>query len=157
MEKIMLKSVSSSVVFVMGLVLFLAAGPVNAQLGNSGSIDGVVKDPSGGVVVGAAVEMSNPVSGFGRQATTGSDGSFHFSNVPFNPYHLVVTAAGFASYTQDVDVRSTVPMTVQIGLKIGTAATSVTVEATAETWSRMIRLFIPTWTKRSPTACRCKA
>jgi hypothetical protein len=125
----MLKHLSISVVFVLGLVLFFAAGPASAQLGNSGSIEGVVKDPSGGVIAGATVEMSNPVSGFKRETATGNDGSFRFTNVPFNPYHVVVTAEGFASYTQDVDVRSTVVVTVQIGLKIGTAATSVTVEA----------------------------
>jgi hypothetical protein len=125
----MLKHWSSSVVLVLGLVLFFAACPANAQLGNSGSIDGVVKDPSGGVIAGATVEISNPVSRFSRQTTTGSDGSFHFSNVPFNPYHMVVTAAGFNSYTQDVEVRSTVPTSVQIGLKVGTEVQSVMVEA----------------------------
>jgi hypothetical protein len=125
----MLKSLSSSVVFVLGLVLFLAAGPANAQSGNSGSIEGVVKDPSGGVVAGATIEISYAVSGFHRETTTGSEGSFKFTNVPFNSYHMVVTAGGFASYSEDVDVRSGVPVAVQIGLKMGTAQTSVTVEA----------------------------
>jgi hypothetical protein len=118
-----------SAFLILGLSLLFAAVPGRAQLGNSGLIEGVVKDPSGGVVANATVEVSNPVSGFQRSVTTGNEGSFKFTNVPFNPYHLVVTAAGFASYTQDVDVRSTVPTTVQISLKIGTAATSVTVEA----------------------------
>ena len=125
----MLKSLSISVVFVLGLVLFLASGPANAQLGNAGSIEGVVKDSSGGVVPGAKVEISYPVSGYQRETTTGSDGSFRFSNVPFNTYHLVVTTSGFAPYTQDVDVRSSVPTGIQIALKLGTAATSITVEA----------------------------
>src|SRR5208282_4994621 len=99
---------------------------------NSGSIQGVVQDPSGGVVAGAMVEISYPVSGYDKQATTGKDGSFRFTNVPFNTYHLVVTATGFVSYTQDVDVRSTVPAVVQIGLVVGSAAaTSVMVEASA--------------------------
>src|SRR5437867_7016315 len=124
----MFKRLSISVVF--GLVLFFAAAPAKAQVGNSGSIEGVVKDASGGVVVGATVEISYPVSGYHRETTTGSDGGYRFANVPFNPYHLVVTAPGFASFTQDVDVRSTVPTTVPIILKIGTAATSITVEAT---------------------------
>jgi len=125
----MLKRLSRFTVFVFGFVLLLTAEPVNAQMGNSGSIEGVVKDASGGVVAGATVEVSNPVSGFKRETATGSDGSFRFSNVPFNPYHLTVTAAGFASYTQDVDVRSTVPTTLQIGLKVGAAAETVKVEA----------------------------
>src|SRR5712691_7627954 len=115
--------------FVLSLGLLICATSSRAQLGNSGSIEGVVKDPSGGVVAGATVEISYAVSGFHREATTGSDGSFHFSNVPFNPYHLTVTATGFNSYSQDVDVRSSVPVAVQISLNIGTASASITVEA----------------------------
>jgi len=98
-------------------------------VGNAGAIEGVVKDSSGGVVPGAKVEISYAVSGYQRETTTGSDGSFRFSNVPFNTYHLVVTTSGFAPYTQDVDVRSSVPTGIQIALKLGTAATSITVEA----------------------------
>jgi hypothetical protein len=101
---------------------------VRGQVGNSGSIEGVVKDPSGSAVAGASVEMSNPVSGFRREITTGDDGAFRVTNVPFNSYHMVITAPGFAGYTQDIDVRSGVPISVQIALKIGTANTSVTVE-----------------------------
>jgi hypothetical protein len=125
----MLKHLSICAVFVLGFVLLLMAGPAKAQLGNAGSIEGVVKDSSGGVVAGAKVEINFPVTGYQRETTTGSDGTFRFSNVPFNPYHLVVTAPGFASSTQDVDVRSSVPTSIQIGLKVGTAATSITVEA----------------------------
>jgi Carboxypeptidase regulatory-like domain/TonB-dependent Receptor Plug Domain len=75
------------------------------------------------------VEISNPVTGLQRSTATGADGAFRFTNLPFNPYHMVVTADGFAGFTQDVDVRSTVPTVVPVSLKIGTAATSVTVEA----------------------------
>ena len=87
----------------------LSAGTARAQGANAGSISGNVKDATGAVIAGASVEIANPVSGYTRYATTGSDGSFKFENVPFNPYHLVVTSKGFASYTEDVDVRSTVP------------------------------------------------
>ena len=125
----MMKRLSISVVFALGLVLSVAVAPANAQLGNAGSIEGVVKDSSGGVIPGAKVEISYSVSGYQRETTTGSDGSFRFTNVPFNTYHLVVTTSGFAPYTQDVDVRSSVPTGIQIALKLGTAATSITVEA----------------------------
>jgi hypothetical protein len=125
----MLKRLSICTVFVLGFVLLLTAGPAKAQLGNAGSIEGVVKDSSGGVVAGAKVEISYAVSGYQRETTTGGDGTFHFTNVPFNTYHLVVTASGFAPFTQDVDVRSSVPTSIQIGVKVGTEVTSVTVEA----------------------------
>jgi hypothetical protein len=117
--------------FVLSFSFLFCAIPSRAQMGNSGSIEGVVKDPSGGVVAGAIVEISYLVSGYQRQTTTGSDGAFRFTNVPLNTYHLVVMAPGFASLTQDVDVRSSVPISVPINLKIGSAAsTSITVEAT---------------------------
>ncbi len=125
----MLKRLSICSVFVLGFALLLTAAPAKAQMGNSGSIEGVVKDPSGGVIAGATVEISYAVSGFHRETTTGSDGSFKFTNVPFNSYHLAVTAGGFENYTHDVDVRSAVPTTVQVSLKIGTAVQTVNVEA----------------------------
>jgi len=74
----MLKSSRSTVSFAFltaAFVLSLCFGamPASAQLGNSGSIEGVVKDASGGVLAGAKVEISNPVSGFHRETTTGGD------------------------------------------------------------------------------------
>ena len=101
----------------------------SAQLGNSGSIQGTVKDPSGAAVANATVEISYPVTGYTRTTTTSDDGIFRFTNVPFNPYHLTVAANGFAIYAQDVEVRSTVPARADISLKVGTAVTSVTVES----------------------------
>ncbi len=114
-----------SAAFSLLVMVFSAAG----QNGNAGSIEGVVKDPSGGAVVNATVEIQNPVTAYARTIATGADGSFRFTNVPFNPYHLTVTAAGFEMFTKDVDVRSSVPANVQVALKVGTAVTSVTVEA----------------------------
>jgi len=107
----------------------LSVGTANAQSGgNSGSINGAVLDPSGAVVANASVEIHNPVSGYDRTTTTDSKGNFSFPNVPFNPYHMTVTAAGFASYAQDVTVRSVVPASLQINLQVSSTSTTVTVE-----------------------------
>jgi hypothetical protein len=110
-------------------MVFLFAAGAFAQQGNSGSIEGIVKDPSGGAVANASVEIKNVVSGLIRTATTAADGTFRFPNVPFNPYHMTVTANGFATYSQDVEVRSAVPAKADASLKVGTAVTSVTVES----------------------------
>ena len=115
---------------ILALVLLFSVASVWGQGGSSGSMEGVVKDSSGAVVAGATVEISYSVSGYSRTTTTGSDGAFRFTNVPFNTYHMIVSAPGFASHTEDVDVRSAVPAKVEIGLKVGSAATTtVTVEA----------------------------
>src|SRR5467141_397357 len=110
------------------LSLFLCATSSWAQ--SSGSIEGVVKDSSGCVLSNSTGEISNPVTGFNRETTTGSAGDFRITNVPFNPYRLAVTAKGFSTYTQDVDVRSVVPTTLDISLKLGTTSENITVEAT---------------------------
>ncbi len=119
-----------TILLVFGFSLLFCAVPGWAQLGNSGSIEGVVKDSSGGVVPNATVEIAYSVSGYRRQVTTGSDGAFRFTNVPFNTYHFVATASGFAAFVQDVDVRSAVPTTVQVGLNVAGSTTSITVEET---------------------------
>jgi hypothetical protein len=96
---------------------------------NSGSISGAVTDPSAAVVPGATVTIENPVSGYLRTTQTDSSGRYQFSNLPFNPYHLSAKATGFGTVAQDVDVRSTIPLSVGISLKVSGASTTVTVES----------------------------
>ncbi len=103
-----------------------------AQTGNATSITGIVLDPSGAVIVNALVDVRNPVSGFSRNAATDAAGKFTIPNVPFNSYHVMVTAKGFDAYAQDVDVRSTVPVDLSIALKVEGSSESVTVEANGE-------------------------
>jgi len=119
---------SRSAAFLLTLFLALSVA-AHAQSGSSTSITGTVVDPSGAVVTNATVEVRNPVSGFSRNAVTDAAGKFVVPNVPFNPYHLRVTGQGFAPYSGDVDVRSSVPVNLNIALKVGGSAESVTVEA----------------------------
>jgi hypothetical protein len=100
--------------------------------GNSTAVTGTVADPTGAVIPGATVTIHNPVSGFERTAGTDVSGNFSIANVPFNPYHLMVTATGFANYAQDIDVRSSVPISVKINLQLAGASSTVTVEAAGD-------------------------
>jgi hypothetical protein len=99
--------------------------------GNSTTVNGTVLDPSGAVVPNAAVEIHNPVSGFDRKALTDNAGKFTISNVPFNPYHMTVTAQGFTSFTQDIDVRSVVPLNLSVNLSVNVSSETVTVQSEA--------------------------
>ena len=112
--------------FALSLAVTLAGAQ---SVGNSGSINGSVIDPTGAVVPNAKVEIRNPVSGFDRSTTSDASGKFAFTNIPFNPYHLVVTAEGFAASVRDVEPRSAVPVNVVVKLEVATSTTSVTVEA----------------------------
>ena len=100
----------------------------NAQSGGSStSVNGTVVDPDGAVVAFASVEIHNPVSGFDRTTATDSLGKFAIPNVPFNPYHLSVMGRGFAPYSQDIDVRSVVPVSLSINLSVKASSETVTV------------------------------
>jgi|SRR5579872_4371824 len=102
------------------LASFLVSGlcAFGQSAGNSTSVGGTVLDPSGAVVPNATVEIRNPVSGFDRTTTTNDTGGFLIPNVPFNPYHLMVTGKGFSPHAQDIDVRSIVPLNLAINLKL---------------------------------------
>jgi hypothetical protein len=95
--------------------------------GNSGTIYGTVTDATGAIVPDATVSIENPVSGYSRTTKSDSAGHYQFTNLPLNPYHLVVSVAGFAPFTQDVDVRSFVPITLKSILAVGTASTVIEV------------------------------
>jgi hypothetical protein len=123
---VMQKSLLALIVCFGVLVL---PGVMAAQSGTSGTISGTVTDSSGGVVANAAVSIHNPVSQYERSVTTDSSGSFSFPNIPFNPYHLAVSITGFAPFSEDVDVRSGVPITLKIALKVAGSNTTVTVES----------------------------
>jgi hypothetical protein len=104
-------------------------GALQAQSVASGTIEGTVVDPSGSVVMGAAVEIRNPLTGFRQTATTDSSGVFRFTNIPFNNYHLQVTLDGFAPAAQDVNVRAAVPISVKVMLDLARLSDAVNVEA----------------------------
>ncbi|MGA8763175.1 MAG: TonB-dependent receptor, partial [Candidatus Sulfotelmatobacter sp.] len=128
----MLASYQKSRLAAYSVVFYLVLGAVaglSQNVGNSGSINGTVLDSTGAVVANATVEIRNPVSGFDRSTATDAAGRFSFTNIPFNPYHLTVRASGFASYTQDVEPRSAVPVSIAITLQVSGSTTTVNVEA----------------------------
>src|SRR5258708_2900039 len=118
---------------IVAVAAMLSVGAANAQSGGTSSgISGTVLDPSGAVVANATVEMQTAVSGFDRTPSTDSKGNFSFPNVPSNPYHMTVTAPGFAQTAQDVEIRSALGVNVKVNLTVASSSDTVTVEAGAD-------------------------
>jgi len=111
-----------------GLVVLLSA----LAYAQSGTVHGVVLDPTKAAIPNASVEIQNPVSHYDETVKTDPQGNFTFPNVPFNNYHLTVAATGFSSASQDVDVRSAIPVEMNFSLKLGATSTNVTVEAAGD-------------------------
>jgi hypothetical protein len=98
-------------------------------LGNAGTVAGTVTDPSGAILPNATVTILNRLTNYRQTATTDSTGAFRLTNIPPNPYHVEVSAPSFATFTQDIDVRSTVPVSLKVSLAVAGAQQSVTVES----------------------------
>jgi hypothetical protein len=112
------------------LIAFLSACSLAAQsLGNAGTIEGSVADPSGASVAGASVHIESAVTGYRQTVISQADGSFRLSNIPPNQYHLEVTAKGFEVHKEDISIRRSLPIQVRIALALAGTSVSVTVEA----------------------------
>jgi hypothetical protein len=64
----------------------------------AGTISGSVKDPTGGVVANARVQLSRS-SQPDQDAVSGDDGQYSFANVTPGPFELTVSFEGFATQT----------------------------------------------------------
>jgi hypothetical protein len=103
---------------------------IRAQsLGNAGTVEGSVLDPSGAAIPGAQVELRNPVSGYEQKTVTNASGGFRFVNLPPNPYHVRAAAGGFSPAEQDITVRSAIPIQIKLTLTVAGERSTVTVEA----------------------------
>ncbi|MFT4111336.1 TonB-dependent receptor [Silvibacterium sp.] len=117
-------------VLVVGFLSSFAPGLLYGQ-STSGLVTGTVKDPSGAAIVGATVQIQNVASGYTRDTITDQQGNYRFSNVPFNPYQVVVHARGFNVASEALDVSNPVPVVVPFSLTIG-SSTEVTVKSGPE-------------------------
>jgi len=112
------------------LSLFCLSSSIYGQsVGTAGTIRGKITDPSGAVVTGATVSLSNDLSLYRREAKASASGEFQFTNIPPNVYHLVVDAGGFQHYHRDLTVRSVVPVNLEISLALETQHASVAVSS----------------------------
>jgi len=104
-----------------------------AQTAETGALSGTVADPSGAVVAGATVTITNIGTGASRSITTESNGAYKFSLLPPGNYSVKITAQGFqTTEVPSVTVNVTETAVLNQSLQIGAQSTQVTVEATAE-------------------------
>src|SRR3989475_6691709 len=106
-------------VFVLGLILFMAAVRVFAQL-PTGTILGTVKDASGALVPGATVTAQNVETGTLRSISTDETGAYRLAALPVGHYDLRVESPGFKSTTQkglvlDIGEEAVLNFTLEVG------------------------------------------
>ncbi len=89
------------------LILFLVAFslfgyPAWAQI-DQGAIRGTVIDPTGAVVPGAKVTLTNEGTGLVLETTSGGDGAYSFTPIKIGSYTVAVTRPGFRTISRAHD------------------------------------------------------
>ena len=79
------------------LVLLVSCISLSAQNGSS-SIQGTVSDPTGAVVPGIAVQLTNAETNVALKTSTDGSGSYSFPSVAPGIYSVEMSGANFASY-----------------------------------------------------------
>src|SRR5687768_9957732 len=103
-----------------------------AQTGVSGSIAGVVRDATGGILPGVTVEASSPsLIEKVRTAVTDSQGQYRIVDLRPGSYRITFTLPGFSVVSRDgVELTTGFTATVNAELRVGSI--EETVEVTGE-------------------------
>jgi hypothetical protein len=86
----------------------------------AGRISGFVNDPSGALVAGATVTLTNTSNGTKQTTTTNDQGQYSFPVVPIGRYGLEINSPGFQSYKKigiAVDLNSALQVDATLQIK----------------------------------------
>src|SRR5437763_2917342 len=112
---------------VLAMVFMLVASTVVRAQDTSG-LSGQVTDPTGKVIAGATVILTNPATGATRSTKTSDDGNYGFNQVPPGTYTLRVEAKGFKAAEQnDVQLLVATPKVINPQLEVGAVTEVVNV------------------------------
>jgi hypothetical protein len=116
--------------FFLGLILvFGPTMPMWAQF-TTARLSGVVSDPSGAVVGGAAITVKDLGTGYTQTTSSTSAGQYLFPSLPVGTYQITVSMAGYAQYVQKGIVMSVGQAASQnVQLQVGMVAQQVVVTA----------------------------
>ncbi|HTZ57805.1 MAG TPA: TonB-dependent receptor [Acidobacteriaceae bacterium] len=113
-----------------GVAASVVLGTLTAWGAITGSISGVVTDPSGAVIPGVTVVATSVSTNVQSTAVTDSKGFFNLPTLNVDTYNLSATQAGFRDYQQTgikIDANSAVR--VDITLQLGTVTNTVSVKS----------------------------
>jgi hypothetical protein len=113
----------------MTIVLFLSYG-IFAQ-SNTGTITGIVRDPTGAAVASATVVVTNVGTNQSETVQTDGDGRYEVPALPTGVYTVEVTAGGFQSQKIS-EIRLPVGEKVRTDVSLAVGGVGATVNVTAE-------------------------
>jgi hypothetical protein len=125
-----LTQVTARRAFSLFSIFVAVTGALFAQ--GSGSVTGVVTDPTGAVVPAAPVKLTNIATAVVSNTTTNGAGVYTFPAQPIGAYELRVESAGFKTRVQtNIIVETGQTARLDVTLEVGAAQESVRVTAEA--------------------------
>ncbi len=112
------------------LLLLPSAATAQSQAAG-GTIQGTIKDSSGGVLPGATVTLKNQATGVPRELQTDSTGAYRAPLLPVGVYEITASLTGFGSVKRP-NVRLEIGGNLEIDLTLGVATAAETVTVTAD-------------------------
>jgi hypothetical protein len=117
---------------VLLFLLSLTSSSLLSQIATT-SLRGAVKDPSGAVVPGAVVTLTDNATGNVFQSKSGNSGDYQFNQIPPAKYTIKVSATGFADQSKVAELLVNQPATVDFAVSVQASAEVVNVSAEAQT------------------------
>ena len=114
------------------LSLLFLTGTSIAQVATT-SLRGIVKDPSGAVVPGAKITLTNAANGQVVSTTSNAQGEYTFPQILPARYTIAATAQGFGSQKKVAELLVNQPATVDFVMTLQSVSQVVNVSAEAET------------------------
>jgi hypothetical protein len=115
-----------------GVAIVLLIGTLTANAAITGSISGVVTDPSGAVVPGVKVVATSVATNVQSTAVTDAKGFYNLPTLNVDTYNLSTSQPGFRDYQRTgIKIDANSALRVDITMQLGTVTNTVSVKSDA--------------------------
>jgi hypothetical protein len=114
------------------LIASLSLTSINGWAQATAQITGTVKDPSGAVLPGVDIKVTQTDTGITRSTISNETGTYVLANLPLGPYRLEAALTGFRTFVQtNIVLQVNSNPTINVTLDVGQVSESVEVQANA--------------------------
>jgi outer membrane receptor protein involved in Fe transport len=127
-KELPMKYMNKSLMVAVTLLLFTASALAQTS---RGTVSGIVSDPTGAVVPGAIVTLTNDQTGVSRNTNTNGEGLYRFDAVDPGSYSLKIAATGFGN-VNNTNIVVSANQVAQVDAQLAPSGQTLSVDVTAE-------------------------